>query len=109
MRFWLICLGVLFVGAESYQWLLAQLGNPAIHGTWLWIGIGGAALAIASNHRYVSTWLSSTKSASQSLTSNPNIESHTSSPEIPSPQQPLKDEKGSPVSFKIRKTQHPFS
>ena len=46
MRLWLTCFGVLFVGAELFQWMM-QLGNWQVSGAWLILG--GVGLAAASN------------------------------------------------------------
>ncbi|MGB3291924.1 MAG: hypothetical protein WBB01_02910 [Phormidesmis sp.] len=46
MRLWLTCFGVLFVGAELFQWA-TQLGSWPLSGTWLILG--GVGLAAASN------------------------------------------------------------
>ncbi|WP_008308984.1 hypothetical protein [Leptolyngbya sp. PCC 6406] len=51
MRLWLLCCGVIFAGAQGYDWLSHQgwfthpdLGLP-------WLVLGGLGLAIASNYR----------------------------------------------------------
>ncbi len=46
MRVWLTCFGVLFVGAELFQWVV-QLDTWHFSGAWLILG--GMGLAAASN------------------------------------------------------------
>lgn len=46
MKFWLTCFGVLFIGAELFQWFV-ELGGGKFSGVWLILG--GMGLAAASN------------------------------------------------------------
>lgn len=46
MKFWLTCFGLLFIGAELFQWF-AELGGGKLSGVWLILG--GMGLAAASN------------------------------------------------------------
>ena len=46
MKFWLTCFGLLFIGAELFQWFV-ELGGGKPSGVWL--VLGGMGLAAASN------------------------------------------------------------
>ena len=50
MRVWLTCFGILFVGAELFQWVI-QLDSWHFSGAWL--VLGGMGLAVASNRTHL--------------------------------------------------------
>ena len=50
MKVWLTCFGILFVGAELFQWVM-QLDSWHFSGAWL--VLGGMGLAVASNRTHL--------------------------------------------------------
>ncbi len=59
MKFWLTCFGLLFVGAELFQWF-AERGDGPLSGVWLILG--GLGLAAASNAAHLPKLIGTTAS-----------------------------------------------
>ena len=59
MKFWLTCFGLLFIGAELFQWFV-ELGGGKLSD--LWLILGGMGLAAASNAAHLPKLTGSTVS-----------------------------------------------
>ncbi|MGI8934530.1 MAG: hypothetical protein ACR2FS_10700 [Phormidesmis sp.] len=104
MKFWLVCFGLLFMGAELWQWL-AELGSKQPSGAVLILG--GIGLAAVSNAAHLPKLKGAEDDSASHLSST--IPAADASADQPTARQPKPDpalneaqsERGS-ISFKVR-------
>lgn len=108
MKFWLMCFGVLFIGAELFQWF-AELGGGKLSGVWLILG--GMGLAAASNAAHLPKLTAKLISSTTSNATTPDKASDhlaQSQPKehlketIPEPPSVAQQSAEDSISFKVR-------
>ncbi|NER84087.1 MAG: hypothetical protein F6K42_32015 [Leptolyngbya sp. SIO1D8] len=113
MRLWLLCCALLFITAQTYDWISHQSWFITPHLSLPWIILGGVGLAIASNHSTLKAISGRATEPGETLPVHPNSSEAVSSlptqkPEIATTQSNSQPKTAS-ISFEISKQKHPHA
>ena len=100
MKFWLTCFGLLFIGAELFQWF-AELGGDKLSSTWLILGGLGLAAVSNANHLPKLTGTTTSNPATDEASDRNPAKSQLEEPSPSSPSVARQSSEDS-ISFKVR-------